>query len=230
MTPTPPRPAYFETGKPLILGNGQAVQRSKVRSRVAAKKTASGEAADDGEDDDVFFDALEELPDTYELGSLEAESASTEAVNAASEEASEAINTVIHPKLPPLEPTTTTSAAKPTLRPASSRPKPQALSNPQTTLADNWISSLVTKPSKLGHSTLRAYHLWHNQNLSVQEVAKSCREPPLASTTVASYIMQAIKEENLPYQSERLKDVLQCLPRTVWGAYWKWVKECGLGS
>ncbi|KAF7194782.1 hypothetical protein HII31_03905 [Pseudocercospora fuligena] len=230
LTPAPPRPAYFETGKPLILGNGQAVERSKVRSRVAAKKAASGEVADDGEDDDVFFDALEELPDTYELGSLESEPVSTEAGKAAPEEAAEAIDTAIYPKLPPLDPPSTTSAVKLPSKPASSQPKPQALSNAQTTLADDWISSLDPKPSKLGPSTLRAYHLWHHQDLSVQEVAKSCREPPLALTTVASYIMQAIKEENLPYQSDRLRDVLQCLPRTVWGAYWRWVKECGLGA
>ncbi|KXT00071.1 hypothetical protein AC578_5802 [Pseudocercospora eumusae] len=230
LTPTPPRPAYFETGKPLVLGNGQAVERSKVRSRVATKKAASGEVADEGEDDDVFFDALEELPDTYELGSLEAEPVSIEAGKAAPEAVPEAIDIAIYPKLPPLDTPTTTSAAKLPSRPASAQPKPQALSNPQTTLADNWISSLCPKPSKLGPSTLRAYHLWHHQDFSVQEVAKSSREPPLALTTVASYIMQAIKEENLPYQSERLKDVLQCLPRTVWGAYWKWVKECGLGA
>lgn len=230
LTPTPPRPAYFETGKPLILGNGQTVERSKVRSRVGAKKEASGEVADDGEDDDVFFDALEELPDTYELGSLESDPVSTEAGKAAPEEVSEAIETAIYPKLPPLDSPSTTSAAKTPSRTAPSQPKPQALTNAQTTLADNWISSLDPKPSKLGPSTLRAYHLWHHQDLSVQEVAKSCREPPLALTTVASYIMQAIKEENLPYRSERLKDVLQCLPRTVWGAYWKWVKECGLAA
>ncbi|KXT08561.1 hypothetical protein AC579_8309 [Pseudocercospora musae] len=220
MTPTPPRPAYFETGKPLILGNGQAVERSQVRSRVASKKAVSGEVADECEDDDVFLDALEELPDTYELGSLEAEPVSTEAGKSAPEEVSGAIDTAIYPKLPPLDPPTPTSATKPTLGPVSSQSNPQNLCNPQTTLADNWISSLDPKPSKLGASTLRAYHLWHHQDFSVQEVAKSCREPPLALTTVASYIMQAIKQEDLPYQSERLKDVLQCLPRTVWGAYW----------
>jgi hypothetical protein len=95
--------------------------------------------------------------------------------------------------------------------------------------ADSWAHSFLAtgassnrkKGSKarpqrsVNASTLRAYHLWHEQKFDIGRVAELCRQPPLALTTVATYVMTAIKEENLPFDVERARDVLKALPSSI---------------
>lgn len=58
---------------------------------------------------------------------------------------------------------------------------------------------------------LRSYYLWYtNQDLPPDEIAKLLRDPPLQTSTVLSYILDAISLENVPYDKERLK--LELLP------------------
>lgn len=247
MDPTPPRPANYETGKPIILGNGQAVKRSKVKPKPFSKETATCEGGPGKEDEEEdAFDAPEEIPNTYELGPLEAKAKATSDATPDQREFAEDVDAAVYPKLPPLQPQVvvpsveaSTAAKPPTatvpkplspIVPGRTQLKPQPLQNASTTIADEWIATNpnLGQHSRIGTSTLRAYHLWHHQSHSVQEVAKLCREPPLALTTVASYIMQAVREEGLEYRKERIKLVLEILPKTVWGAYWKIVKDVGL--
>lgn len=65
-------------------------------------------------------------------------------------------------------------------------------------------------------SSLRCYFLWHhNPDLSVQDIAALLREVPLQTSTVINYILESVKLEKLPYEKERLKEVLAFLPKEV---------------
>lgn len=57
-------------------------------------------------------------------------------------------------------------------------------------------------------TALRAYALWHEQGFSVPETAAALRTPPLQDATVASYVLEALSKERLPYEKARLEDVV----------------------
>lgn len=77
---------------------------------------------------------------------------------------------------------------------------------------------------------LRAYYIWHrNEDLCPGDVAALLREPPLLTSTVAHYVLDAIKAENLPYPVLRLhKEVLPHidLSRPYWAKHASLVQEC----
>jgi acid phosphatase family membrane protein YuiD len=63
---------------------------------------------------------------------------------------------------------------------------------------------------------LRCYFLWyHNPDLSLPDIAALLREIPLQTTTVVNYILEAARAEKLPFEKERLRDVLGELPKEV---------------
>jgi hypothetical protein len=65
-------------------------------------------------------------------------------------------------------------------------------------------------------SSLRAYFIWYNNpSLSLPEIAALLREIPLQTTTVVNYIVEAIRVEKLPFEKQRLRDVLGHLPEGV---------------
>ncbi|CAE6469094.1 hypothetical protein ACGC1H_006245 [Rhizoctonia solani] len=58
---------------------------------------------------------------------------------------------------------------------------------------------------------LRAYLLWHKQQLPLAEICASLRSVryPLANSTVISYVVQALQaDEELPFESTRLKELV----------------------
>ncbi|MCJ1474696.1 hypothetical protein MMC13_003356 [Lambiella insularis] len=91
---------------------------------------------------------------------------------------------------------------------------------PEVVAAESWVSEWKSalpgayKP-KASPAYLRAYALWHHQKLEVPEAARLLREPPLLTSTVSGYILEAIKVEELPYHEDRLSDVLEYLSRGV---------------
>lgn len=256
MVPRPPRPAFFETMQPIVLGDGTEVFRSthpSEKKRTVVKKGEVEEVVENEEEEEEFIDALEEL-DTYELGEKGP-------ANPEVPESAVATQEISYPSLPvqesrPRSITGTTSTtpvpsrsttlpfrakltAKPSAPPQSSkspppeeeslianRSAPQARSGPlpcpENQAAETWIMTYRAKHAKttVGTPILRAYHLWHHQHFELKEVAGFCRgDPPLAMTTVASYIMQALKEADLPFDSARVKSVLGILPGSVHGRY-----------
>ncbi|KAI9808126.1 MAG: hypothetical protein M1825_004583 [Sarcosagium campestre] len=60
-------------------------------------------------------------------------------------------------------------------------------------------------------ATLRAYYLWHEHGLAPKEVAKRLRSPPLRETTVLTYIVEAIRLDDLDYDKVRLRHVMLAL-------------------
>ncbi|KAF2474522.1 uncharacterized protein BDR25DRAFT_279838 [Lindgomyces ingoldianus] len=108
------------------------------------------------------------------------------------------------------------------------------------TLADTWasehVSSTIPSPSSSMsisplariHATvphLRAYHLWHHQRLPLSEIAKHLRDPPLAQSTVSSYILQAVTLERLDSRAEDLRVLLRGLPDCLRKGRFRWLVE-----
>lgn len=109
---------------------------------------------------------------------------------------------------------------------------------PEYTAAESWAQSYLfnTIPSASSSSStpsriratvphLRAYHLWHHQHLPLSEIAACLRTPPLAESTVCSYILQAIALERLEYRTEDMRLVLKALPKALRMTRWKWLVE-----
>jgi hypothetical protein len=82
--------------------------------------------------------------------------------------------------------------------------------------AEQWLGQCQ---SELPQRCIRAYALWQVQGLELQQVAEAMRQPPLALSTVASYILDVVKAESLPYESVRLQEALDVLPSM---AHWRY--------
>jgi hypothetical protein len=100
--------------------------------------------------------------------------------------------------------------------------------SPEYLLAETWAqaylrntipspsisTSFTSAPSRIRATVphIRAYHLWHHQKLPLEEVAGHLRDPPLAISTLLSYIAQAVDLERLEYRNEDMRVVLAGLP------------------
>ncbi|KAJ1299483.1 hypothetical protein OPQ81_011817 [Rhizoctonia solani] len=79
-------------------------------------------------------------------------------------------------------------------------------------------SSPIPSAPRLASQHLRAYLLWHKQQLPLSQICASLRSAryPLAKSTVISYIVQALQaDEKLPFEASRLK-ALVALDTTNW--------------
>lgn len=228
MDPLPPRPEFFETLAPLVLGDGTKVMRRIRKSR----KTEAEGVAEDADENEEFFDAVESIEEDPTMP------LSQSAPGSITDE-------IVYPVLPlpndssmsekmsiPEEAELKQNALQKLQSVVQSRgPAATLPTHPETRAADDWartfllsvargIGSHTSQPRRVAHaSTLRAYHLWHKQNFDLRQVAAFCRDPPLALTTVASYVMTACNEENLPFSKTRAADVLDALPLVVKGKY-----------
>jgi hypothetical protein len=122
------------------------------------------------------------------------------------------------------------SAGETTLAPTHFKPlvPDTASKSPEYILAEIWaqayLRSTIPSPSTSSAFTfppsriratvphIRAYHLWHHQRLSLEEVAGHLRDPPVAISTVLGYIAQAVDLERLEYRNEDMRNVLAGLP------------------
>ncbi|KAF2769300.1 hypothetical protein EJ03DRAFT_327566 [Teratosphaeria nubilosa] len=213
MSPTPPRPAFYEEHKPLVLGDGTMLvpkSRTKPKAAVLPAEGASAEQEDD--DDDVYYDAVEHL-DTYDL-------------DAATAGAPVATDAVTYPTIPTTDRQT---AAKPpqaaALQESSAHEKPApvsraSLASPEAEAANVWLTNYIAslpadKQPKCGKSALRTWHMWHEQRHSLATVASLARSPPLELTSVASYILEAIRRDGMAFEVGRVKEALELMPRSV---------------
>ena len=101
-----------------------------------------------------------------------------------------------------------------------------------TIWAQDYLQSTIpsptcTAPSRIRATVphLRAYHLWHQQKLSLDEIGKHLRDPPLSHNTVISYVLQAISLERLEYEKESLRDMMMAMPWGLRNGRWKWLAE-----
>lgn len=210
MDPIPPRPALYELHQPLVLGDGTEVMpRPKP---VKDKSGADGKTAEaDDDEGEEFFDALETHEQVQEVyGS-----------------AGVPLTGITYPSLPLLEnlnvnaeassANAATSRSLTSFKTPTTTPRGPIPSSPEAATAENWLTAYRSQPlnQMTTPANLRAYHLWHYQQKSVPEIAAMLRETPLSTQTVASYVMQALKEAKLPFDSERMTEVLELLPSSV---------------
>ncbi len=60
---------------------------------------------------------------------------------------------------------------------------------------------------RVAPQALRAYSLWHDQGLTIPEVATRLRKPPIQHSTVISYLCDAIYLGNLDYEPEKVLEL-----------------------
>ncbi|PSR90795.1 hypothetical protein BD289DRAFT_206175 [Coniella lustricola] len=77
-----------------------------------------------------------------------------------------------------------------------------------------------------GPAAMRAYFIWQaDPSLTFSDVAGLLRDPPLKTSTVASYIVSSVEAEVLPYDENRLTaEISDCVASQVMGKryYTKW--------
>ncbi|KAL7948965.1 hypothetical protein V8C42DRAFT_312801 [Trichoderma barbatum] len=83
----------------------------------------------------------------------------------------------------------------------------------------------VTTPVRL-----RAYYIWYrNEDLCPADIAALLRDPPLLTSTVAAYIVDAIQREKFPYPARRLQKEVVChidLTKSYMSGYGPIITEC----
>jgi hypothetical protein len=84
-------------------------------------------------------------------------------------------------------------------------------------------SPTSTTPSRIRATVphLRAYYLWYQQKLPIEDIAPLLRDPPLPHSTVANYILQAISLERLEYENESLRSVMAVMPSGMRKGRWR---------
>ena len=209
MVPTPPRPALYELQMPLILGNGLPPPRKKKASATTKPNIHPGETAssvqtvvlEDTEDEGrAAAEVLDEIHDEGE----EAKESEDEFYSCESD----------YEESPPGQPEHGSLTSEPTSSPPDTAQ--------ELVLADEWLRqwrerSVADRKPRATPACLRAYALWHSQTLGIDMCAKILRNPPLALTSVAQYVLEAVKVENLPYTPDRLREVVGFLhPSAQW--------------
>lgn len=128
------------------------------------------------------------------------------------------------PSLPPPSPT------EPSPTPSSPPHSPEY--NLATSWAQAYLTSTIPSPTSLTPSHiratiphLRAYHMWRDQQLSLSEIARHLRDPPLSEATVGSYVLQAIVLERMEYDVEAVRGVLMGLPEALRRGKWRVLSE-----
>lgn len=77
---------------------------------------------------------------------------------------------------------------------------------------------------------LRAYKLWHNQQMTLQQICSSLRsrDNPLAESTVISYVVRALQADpTLPFSKENLRTFVQ-LEASSWTRHRDWILSLDL--
>ncbi|KOS19024.1 Exonuclease 3'-5' domain-containing protein 2 [Escovopsis weberi] len=106
----------------------------------------------------------------------------------------------------PPKPKFSSKAAKPKSK--ATRRSSSAAADPRVLAADLKLeqyrssrASVTTRPS-----SLRAYYLWADEDaLTPESIASLLRDPPLQTSTVAKYILDAMSSEKLPFDAARAR-------------------------
>ncbi|KAK4981801.1 hypothetical protein LTR66_009702 [Elasticomyces elasticus] len=236
LDPTPPRPSHFELALPILLANGQAAKslpKTRLQQKVLDETTAEttpaeaiqtvgeDESIESLADDPLDADDLEKFVDDASTNEdLVDEAASGEPeiadlpLASTPGKGSYATDEVKYPDLSDLSLSDTIPET----------PIPKISKAPEMLEAETWVAEWQSRlPSshtiKATPANLKAYALWHVQTFSLEDVARLMRDPPLQSTTVASYVLQAVKLEDLSFDPERMREVLNVVPASVHHRY-----------
>lgn len=108
-------------------------------------------------------------------------------------------------------------------------------SGPEVVMAEDWMKTWHTKRSPdqkclVSPAQLRAYSLWHEQQIDVSATAAILRDPPLKNSTVAAYVLDAIRLEQLPFEKGRIMPLVECLHLSGRYKYEAFLKRNGIGN
>lgn len=122
----------------------------------------------------------------------------------------------------------------PTTTPPKRAPRPVAQPyRPEVISANEWVANWRNtlpqdyKPTA-APACLRAHALWHEQGFTVPEAAALLRDPPLLDATVATYVLDALKAEKLPFERHRLAAVISHVPQTMRPRYKRFIEKIGM--
>jgi len=200
LNPTPPRPYHAEENKPIRLAEGVEIPT------------------------DEELDPDEPEPTTPRRNYTKLSSSYlASAVETIELDPDFDIQTSLSPSM--------SSSLSPSATRSKVTPKPAPLPKHPVVLAgeSRSVSYRSPRPKTLASpASLRCYFIWyHNPDLSLQDIAALLREVPLQTSTVVNYILETIKLEKLPFEKDRLKNVLGMLPKEVaWGRYRTLVRAC----
>lgn len=210
LDPTPPLPFHSELDRPIPLALG--IQSSSSDEADAAGMDAELEAE---------AESALETSGTLSPETIEAKERRLKELKARLNKVRETIQVEEDEDE---EPPTSKPAAKPStpkkVAAKASKPAPP-LKDPRVMAAEVWLmeykATLPHGKPTAGAAALRAYFLWHaNIDLDPASIGTLLREPPLQIGTVTRYILEAVKQEKLPYDKVRLKtEVLDGFPRDV---------------
>ena len=188
MDPCPPRPFFAELNLPIRLAEGVTEPSTDEGS-----ETVEPEPEADG-------DAMAPLPTPLVAAVQESLEPETETRN--------------WPHDPETGGVKTTPERQPVSSPSTPTPNPKAPGTPKAreervAVAESWVAEYCASKKTVVAPTrsIRAYRIWYeNETLDPEGVAKLLREPPLKTNTVVSYILEAIRCENLPFEKSRLRN------------------------
>ena len=238
MESKPPRPAFHELGLPILLGEDQTAP-SEIQAVEATEDPIDESAALQEQDQDDDSDDFETPED------LEALDAYLESQDAMALAGSTSLPEITYPTLPPLEdaasePSSSFDSAsslpddpltKPTRKPKT--PKSTTISastaptfpSPEAATAEIWSTTWqanlpATHTVRATKQALRAYHIWHHQGFTLEETAALLRkDPPLALSTVVTYIAEVLQKEGLEFDAARTREIRERLPISIRGRY-----------
>lgn len=194
LDPTPQMPFHVEQNQPIPLAPGY--------------ESSSSDEAESAEDEEEDRTDAEYPASTFTAEQLKALGESIQ-VEAGEEDVNDG-RTTTEVVAKPAKSKSRSSAAK----------QPAPPKDPRIVAAEAWLMEYkATRPggkTKAGGAALRAYFIWHaNDDLSVDDIAKLLRDPPLQLLTVSGYILEAVRVERLSYDRARLRQVLDLYPQDV---------------
>ncbi|KAF2098510.1 ribonuclease H-like protein [Rhizodiscina lignyota] len=195
MTPVPPKPHFVELGLPIDLGKTVPPRETKKSDRSVGGVDSSDMTSSDKTPNDAATTCSSNRPD------IEVP---------IPDEFNQNVD-----KVQPTKASPDAGGSMPTLSPIKA---------PEVEQAEAWIAEYEASLSpprtlRASRTQLRAYALWQFHGLSVREAAAVLRDPPLKESTVASYIMEAIRVEQLDFKKERLLEVYAMVPWQALGMY-----------
>ncbi|MCJ1464074.1 hypothetical protein MMC07_002686 [Pseudocyphellaria aurata] len=209
LSPSPPRPSHAELNLSIQLTNNNSISTDEQTTSTDEQTTSTDDKSSEVKDEGPGISpSIEEMACEFRDTVIEG-------------------STVSKPGLK------RSQSRPPQLGSQRSKRRPPQSSTlelrPELVAAEDWIVKWrgnlpPTYKPRARSCTLRAYALWHEQQLDVNEAASILRDPPLKDSTVAGYIAQCLYQERLPYQSRRISGVTECLdeePKKLYGAYLK---------
>lgn len=218
MDPTPPRPALYELGMPLLLGDGKPPPKKwKPPKAIAVDSDVVPEGLTEPKEED-FDEAQKDVDDAEESDdqfySCDSDFDGTEAlVPSSSSTKSLGTRTCSESTVAPLR--------HPREEADAAAPGSSGLAEAERWASERLSSVDSTYKSRATAAWLRAYALWHIQKLGIYDVARILREPPLASSSVAQYVLEAIKHDDLPFEPDRARQALNFIPVS---AQWRYAR------